>query len=96
MDSESTMKKNDPNITAIEFRNVDFSYEDKKVLDNLSFDLGTSSAKQRVLSRRHHSFQRRNEVPLDVSFLFADAIGSSGRDSFDGQRRIYCSRGCED
>jgi phospholipid/cholesterol/gamma-HCH transport system ATP-binding protein len=45
MDSESTMKKSDLNIPAIEFRNVDFSYEDKKVLDNLSFTLGKGEIK---------------------------------------------------
>jgi ABC-type transporter Mla maintaining outer membrane lipid asymmetry ATPase subunit MlaF len=45
MDSESTMKKSDPNVPAIEFRNVDFFYDDKKVLDNLSFELGKREIK---------------------------------------------------
>jgi len=32
-------------IPAIEFRNVDFSYEDKKVLDDLSFQLAKGEIK---------------------------------------------------
>jgi phospholipid/cholesterol/gamma-HCH transport system ATP-binding protein len=39
------MKKTDSTIPAIEFRNVDFSYEDKKVLDNLSFEFGKGEIK---------------------------------------------------
>jgi phospholipid/cholesterol/gamma-HCH transport system ATP-binding protein len=45
MDSKSKMKKSDPNVPAIEFRDVDFSYEDKKVLDDLSFKLGKGEIK---------------------------------------------------
>lgn len=39
------MKKSDPNMPAIEFRDVDFFYDDKKVLDNLSFELGKGEIK---------------------------------------------------
>src|SRR5258705_6459369 len=48
-------------IPAIEFRNVNFSYEDKKVLDDLSFQLAKGETASRLSSSQttstsHNSF----------------------------------------
>jgi ABC-type multidrug transport system fused ATPase/permease subunit len=42
-------EQTDAAIPAIEFRNVDFSYDDKKVLEDLSFKV----AKGEIISRGH-------------------------------------------